>query len=145
MMILGDLPNNKWSQFYGKEIWSFSLSFLFQAHYMESTHVVDASVIISSNDKVFILDSLIPLDMFVTYFCVSYDRFSFSTMFFAHSKCQFFVLCDIYGPIISGGYLSLINIVFPVLCRGKYSEHSWSLCAAYMVICSFDNKLKLHG
>ena len=31
------------------------------------------------------------------------------------------------------------EILFSVLRRGKYSEHSWSLCAAYMVICSSNN------
>ena len=77
--------------------------------------------------------------MVVTSICYLFDRFSFSTMFFAHSKYQFFVFCDMYGPCISGGYFEFINLLFSVLCRGKHSEHSRSLCAAYMVICSSNN------
>ena len=69
--------------------------------------------------------------MVVTSICYLFDRFSFSTMFFAHSKYQFFVFCDMYGPCISGGYFEFINLLFSV-CVILENVHRWyisSYCA----------------
>ena len=48
--------------------------------------------------------------MLVTSNCVVFGRFSFSTMFFAHSKCRFFVFHNIYG--LTGSYSSYSTCSF---------------------------------